>query len=77
MADPQPERLGRLARSLAAQDDPGAVLDEIVAAAVELVPGVETGLNRLLQHRFGGGSVAARRGLRLASSRSALCGVCC
>ena len=32
MAGPQPERLGRLARSPEAEGDPGAVLDEIVAA---------------------------------------------
>jgi len=41
MAGPQPERVGRLARSLEAEADPGAVLDEIVTAAVRFVPGVE------------------------------------
>jgi transcriptional regulator with GAF, ATPase, and Fis domain len=35
------ERLGLLARSLEAEDDSGAVLDDIVAAAVRLIPGVE------------------------------------
>jgi hypothetical protein len=35
------ERLARLAGSLEAEPDPGAVLDEIVAAAVDLVPGAE------------------------------------
>ena len=35
------EQLDRLARSLGASADTGAMLDEIVAAAVQLVPGVE------------------------------------
>lgn len=34
-------QLGRLARSLEAEADSGAVLDDIVAAAVQIVPGVD------------------------------------
>lgn len=35
------EQLGRLARSLEAEDDTGAMLEEVVTAAVELIPGAE------------------------------------
>lgn len=35
------EQLGRLARQLEAEDSTGTMLDEIVAAAVQLVPGAE------------------------------------
>lgn len=35
------EQLGRLARSLEAEDDTGAMLDDVVAAAVRLIPGAE------------------------------------
>jgi GAF domain-containing protein len=35
------EQLGLLVRSLEAEDDTGAVLDEVVAAAVDIIPGVE------------------------------------
>ena len=34
-------QLGDLARSLEAEDDTGAMLDEVVAAAVQLIPGAE------------------------------------
>jgi len=34
-------QLGLLARSLEAEDDTGAMLDEVVAAAVQIIPGVE------------------------------------
>ncbi len=36
-------RLGELARSLEAEDDTDAMLDEVVAAAVTLIPGVDEG----------------------------------
>lgn len=36
------KQLGRLARSLEAEDDTGAMLDDVVAAAVELIPGAES-----------------------------------
>ena len=35
------ESLGRLARSLEAEDDTGTMLDDVVEAAVELIPGAE------------------------------------
>jgi GAF domain-containing protein len=35
------KQLGRLARSLEAEDDTGAMLDEVVGAAVQLIPGAE------------------------------------
>jgi GAF domain-containing protein len=35
------EQLGRLARSLEAEDDTGAMLDDVVSAAVQLIPGAE------------------------------------
>jgi transcriptional regulator with GAF, ATPase, and Fis domain len=35
------EQLGRLARSLEAEDDTAAMLDDVVAAAVTLIPGAE------------------------------------
>ena len=35
------QQLGRLARSLEAEDDTGAMLDDVVAAAVQLIPGAE------------------------------------
>ena len=37
------EQLGELARSLEAEDDADAMLDELVAAAVQLVPGAQEG----------------------------------
>lgn len=35
------EQLGRLARSLEAEQDTGAMLDDVVAAAVQLIPGAQ------------------------------------
>jgi transcriptional regulator with GAF, ATPase, and Fis domain len=35
------EQLGRLARTLEAEDSTGAMLDEVVAAAVQLIPGAQ------------------------------------
>ena len=50
--------------------EPGDGFGERLA---EVLPG----LNWWLQHRLGGATVAARQGLRLASSRRGLFGVCC
>lgn len=41
--DPLAERLGELARSLQGQDDTDGLLDDVVAAAVALIPGVDEG----------------------------------
>lgn len=37
------QQFADMARSLQAQDDPGGVLDEVVAAAVRLIPGADAG----------------------------------
>lgn len=45
-------RLGQLARSLQAEDDQELMLDEVIRAAVELVPGADHGsISRVVNHR--------------------------
>lgn len=44
-------RLGDVARSLHAENDTSAMLDELVEAAVRLVPGAEDGSISLVEHR--------------------------
>jgi len=45
-------QLGELARSLEAEDDTGAMLDEVVAAAVAIIPGVEAAsISLVVAHR--------------------------
>ncbi len=45
-------QLGRLARLLQAEDDSGTLLDEVVAAAVQIIPGVEAAsISLVVDHR--------------------------
>ena len=41
--EPLAEQLSRFARSLEAEDDPNRMLEDVVAAAVQLIPGAEDG----------------------------------